>query len=71
MEGSFWRLGCDLGDIYTGAMTLRQMWLRVNDVAQDPHSPMARALRAAQVLAEEQERAAALDDVLTRYQPKG
>ena len=30
LEGSFWRLGHDLADIYTGDMTLRQLWLRIN-----------------------------------------
>lgn len=71
MEGSFWRLGHDLADIYTGRMTLRQLRLRINVVAQDRHSPMARALVEAHAAAEKQERDAALDDVHNRYKPKG
>lgn len=67
MEGSFWRLGHDLADIYTGAMSLRQLWLRINVLAEDHRSPLAVALRAAHVDAERQERSAALDDVHSRY----
>lgn len=68
MEGSFWRLGHDLADIYTGDMTLRQLWLRINLLAEESDSPLRRALRAAHLEAKELERAAALDDVHSRYQ---
>jgi hypothetical protein len=71
LEGSFWRLGHDLGDIYTGEMTLRQLWLRINLLAEEPDSPLRRALRNAHLESQKQERDAALDDVHTRYQRKG
>lgn len=71
MEGSFWRLGHDLADIYTGEMTLRQLWLRINLLREEPDSPLRRAFREAQAEAEQQKRDADLDDALTRYKPKG
>jgi hypothetical protein len=60
-------LGYDLADIYTGRMTLRQLWVRLGVLAEDPKSPFARAMYEAQAEAQALERAAALDDVHTRY----
>lgn len=48
-------------------MTLRQLWLRINVLAEDHQTPLAAALREARAEAEVKARAAALDDALTRY----
>lgn len=67
MEGSFWRLGHDLADIYTGRMSLRRLQVCIDVIVQDPKSPLVAALREAHAEAERQAASAALDDVHTRY----
>jgi hypothetical protein len=49
-------------------MTIRQVWVRVKALPHD--APLWAAERAAIEKAEKQQRDTALDDALTRYQPK-
>ena len=54
-------------------MTVRQLWLRVQVIVQDPRSPLCVALREVQAKEEARQKSAALDDVHTRYtkRPRG
>lgn len=64
MEGSFWRLGHDLAELYRDHMTIRQLWVRLLVVLGDASSPLCLAIERDRRDAEDDAQVDSIDDAL-------
>ena len=68
VEGSLWVYGrTDLADYYRGALTLRQVYVRICSLP--PESPLEGLLREQQERAAERARVAEIEATLAKFKP--
>lgn len=63
-----WLKGTDLGDLYRGTLSLRQVWVRVQALGSEATpTPLHHAIHEAEERLAVAQREADLDDVMNRY----